>query len=58
MECRALSKSPGLHAVGAALNGAANRIPSRLAILYNVLLGIPSKYSFDKRSKNIFSKFL
>lgn len=42
MECKALSKSPGLQAVGAALNGAANRIPSRLAILYNVLLGIPT----------------
>lgn len=37
----AFSKSSCDQVVGAALNGAANRIPSRLAILYKVLLGMP-----------------
>lgn len=41
IDSNARSKSSGDHVVGAALNGAAKRIPSRLAILYNVLLGIP-----------------
>ena len=43
----ALSKSSGFHVVGAALNGAAKRIPSRRAILYKVLLGIPSGDSIN-----------
>lgn len=41
IDSKAFSKSSGVHVVGAALKGAANRIPSRLAILYNVLDGIP-----------------
>lgn len=41
MDSKARSRSSGLQVVGAALNGAAKRIPSRLAILYRVLLGIP-----------------
>lgn len=41
IDSSAFSKSSGVHVVGAALNGAAKRIPSRLAILYKVLLGIP-----------------
>lgn len=43
MDSNAFSKSSGDHVVGAALKGAANLIPSLLAILYNVLLGIPEK---------------
>lgn len=41
----ARSKSSGDHVVGAALNGAANRMFSRRAILYSVDDGIP--YAFD-----------
>lgn len=42
IDSKAFSKSSGVHVVGAALNGAASLIPSLLAILYNVLLGIPA----------------
>lgn len=38
----ARSKSAGVHVVGLALNGAANLMPSLLAILYKVLEGIPN----------------
>lgn len=41
MDSKAFSKSSGVHVVGAALKGAASLIPSRLAILYRVLLGMP-----------------
>lgn len=41
IDSKAFSKSSGVQVVGAALNGAASLIPSLLAILYNVLLGIP-----------------
>ena len=41
---RAFSKSSADHVVGAALNGAASRIPSRLAILYNVEEGMPNAF--------------
>lgn len=41
IDSNAFSKSSGVHVVGAALNGAASRMPSLLAILYKVLLGIP-----------------
>lgn len=41
IDSRAFSRSSGVHVVGAALNGAANLIPSRRAILYKVLLGMP-----------------
>lgn len=44
MASRALSRSSGTQEVGAALNGAANRMPSLRAILYSVLLGIPETY--------------
>lgn len=39
---KARSRSAGVHVVGLALNGAASLIPSFLAILYNVLEGIPN----------------
>lgn len=42
MSCSARDNEAALQAVGAALNGAAKRIPSRRAILYKVLLGIPA----------------
>lgn len=45
IDSRAFSKSSGVHVVGAALKGAASLIPSLLAILYNVLLGIPENNS-------------
>lgn len=41
---KARSRSSADHVVGAALNGAASRIPSRLAILYNVEDGIPNAF--------------
>lgn len=41
MDSSAFSRSSGVHVVGAALKGAASLIPSRLAILYRVLLGMP-----------------
>lgn len=41
IDSKAFSKSSGVQVVGAALNGAASLIPSLLAILYRVLLGIP-----------------
>lgn len=41
MDSKAFSRSSGVHVVGAALKGAASLIPSRRAILYKVLLGIP-----------------
>lgn len=40
---KAFSKSSCDQVVGAALNGAAKRMPSRLAILYKVLLGMPKQ---------------
>ena len=42
IDSKARSRSSGLQVVGEALNGAASRIPSLLAILYSVLLGIPA----------------
>lgn len=44
MASSALSRSAGDHVVGLALNGAANRMPSLLAILYSVLDGIPNAF--------------
>uniref|UniRef100_A0A8D8D5U8 (northern house mosquito) hypothetical protein n=1 Tax=Culex pipiens TaxID=7175 RepID=A0A8D8D5U8_CULPI len=41
---KARSRSSADQVVGAALNGAASRIPSRLAILYNVEDGIPNAF--------------
>lgn len=41
IDSKAFSRSSGVHVVGAALNGAASLMPSLLAILYKVLLGIP-----------------
>lgn len=46
MDSKARSRSSGLQVVGAALKGAAKRIPSRRAILYRVLLGIPVMYQW------------
>lgn len=47
IDSSAFSKSSGDQVVGAALNGAASLMPSLLAILYNVLLGIPVKNKMD-----------
>lgn len=41
---KAFSRSSADHDVGAALNGAAKRIPSRLAILYSVEEGMPNAF--------------
>lgn len=41
---KARSRSAGVHVVGLALNGAASLMPSLLAILYNVLEGIPNAF--------------
>lgn len=51
IDSKAFSKSSGVQVVGAALNGAASLIPSLLAILYNVLLGIP-------KITNMFVQFI
>ena len=40
----ALSRSAGDHVVGLALKGAASLMPSLLAILYNVLDGMPNAF--------------
>lgn len=41
---KAFSRSSADHDVGAALNGAARRIPSRRAILYSVEDGMPNAF--------------